>query len=298
MDRFASLALFAAAVDEGSLAAAGRRFKLSAAVAGKHVGALESTLGVRLLHRTTRRLSLTEAGQAFLPRCRRILAEFEEAEREAGDGQHLVTGTLRVAAPNEFAVARLGDVVARYVTDHPAVHVNLWLDDRYTDLVANEIDVAIRIGRLVDPNLVIRKLGSCRMMFCASPAFVDRHGAPRSPTELASLSRLVFSQSVSPDDWSVVAPDGTTCAVGGPSAASANNVQLLAEVAAAGAGVAYGPDFVFEAKIASGQLVRVLETCETPTLDIQAVYPAFRFIPRKVKCFVDVLADAIGDARG
>lgn len=297
MDRFLSLSLFTAAVEEGSLAAAGRRFGLTPAVAGKHVSALESQLGVRLLQRTTRRLSLTDAGHAFLPRCRRILAEFDEAKREAGDGQQQVTGRLRVAAPTEFAVARLGEVIARFAMAHPAAQVDVCLDDRYIDLLSQEIDVAIRIGRLADPNLVIRKLGSCRLVFCASPAFIATHGMPQHPSALNSLPRLAFSQSVSPHDWSLWDAQGTLHAVSGPSAVCANNVQLLAEVAAAGAGVAYGPDFVFASKLASGALVRVLEDWQTPSLEIQAVYPAARFIPQKVRCFVDLLAEVMREER-
>lgn len=298
MDRFLSLSLFTAAVEEGSLAAAGRKFGLTPAVAGKHVSALENQLGVRLLQRTTRRLSLTDAGHAFLPRCRRILAEFDEARREAGNDQQQVTGRLRVAAPTEFAVARLGEVIAHFGKAHPAAQVDLWLDDRYVDLVSHDIEVAIRIGRLTDPNLVIRKLGSCRLVLCASPAFIATHGMPRHPSDLSALPRLAFSQSVSPHDWSLWDAEGEMHVVSGPCAVSANNVQLLAEVAAAGAGVAYGPDFIFAAKLASGQLVRVLEDWQTPSLDIQAVYPAARFIPHKVKCFVEVLAEVMRRSPG
>lgn len=293
MDRLFSMALFVAAVDEGSLAAAGRRFGLAPAVAGKHVSALESQLGARLLHRTTRKLSLTEAGQAFLIRCRRILAEFDDAQREAGNDQRQVSGTLRVAVPTEFAVSRLGGMLARYAANHPAVHLNLSLDDRYVDLITQEIDVAIRIGRLTDPGLVVRRLGRCRLLLCASPAFIARHGDPQHPSDVDGAPRLVFSQSVSPQDWTLTGPDGQVHPLQGHCAVSANNVQLLAEIAAAGVGLAYGPDFVFERKIASGQLVPLLKDWQTPSLDIHAVYPAARFIPHKVRSFVDALAEEL-----
>lgn len=295
MDRFVSLALFVAAVDEGSLAAAGRRFGFSAAVAGKHVSSLESDMRVRLLQRTTRRLTLTEAGQAFLPRCRRILNEYDEGRREASDQQRLVHGALRVAAPTEFGVTRLGEMLARFANDHPAVRIELRLDDRYVDLVENEIDVAVRIGRLTDSNLVTRRLGECRLVLCASPQFVARHGVPRTPADLAGLPRLAFSQSVSVGDWTFIAPDGNVHVVDGRVAVSANNVQLLAAVATRDGGLVYGPDFVFAASIAAGGLVPLMTEWGTPTLDIHAVFPALRHIPHKVRLFVDYLVQQLSD---
>lgn len=295
MDRFVSLGLFAAAVEEGSLAAAGRRFGFSPAVAGKHVSALESEMRVRLLQRTTRRLTLTEAGQAFLPRCRRILEEYDEARREAGDQQRLVHGTIRVAAPTEYGVTRLGEMLARFATEHPAVRVEMRLDDRYVDLVEHEIDVAIRIGRLTDANLVTRRLGDCQLILCASPGFVARHGMPRTPADLAGLPRLAFSQSVSVGDWTFIAPDGRVHLADGRVAVSANNVQLLAAVAARDGGVVYGPDFVFTQALASGALVRVMADWGTPRLDVHAVFPALRHIPHKVRVFVDDLVRQMAD---
>src|ERR1700675_1226613 len=158
MDRFASISVFVAAIDEGSLVAAGRRFGLSASMAGKHVSALEAQLNVRLLYRSTRSLSLTDAGRAYYARCKRILEEFDDANHEASDARRTVRGPLRVAAPVTFGALHMGEVVARYLRDHPRVNIEVSLDDRYVDLQDAGIDVAIRIGRLPDSELVARRL--------------------------------------------------------------------------------------------------------------------------------------------
>jgi DNA-binding transcriptional LysR family regulator len=188
MDRLTSLGVFVAAVEEGSFAAAARRFGLSPAMAGKHVSAIEAELNARLLQRTTRRLSLTDTGQAYYERCKRILEAFEEAKREASDTQATARGVLRVAAPVTFGAMHLGEVVAGYLEDHPHVNVEVLLGDRYVDLIDAGVDVAIRIGRLQDPGLVIRRLAPCRMVVCASPAYLERHGTPRKPDDMRARS--------------------------------------------------------------------------------------------------------------
>jgi DNA-binding transcriptional LysR family regulator len=186
-------------------------------------------------------------------------------------------------------------MLARFATDHPAVRVEMRLDDRYVDLVEHEIDVAIRIGRLTDPNLVTRRLGDCQLILCASLGFIVRHGMPRTQADLASLPRLAFRQSVSIGDWTFIAPDGSVHLVDGRVAVSANNVQLLAAVAARDGGLVYGPDFVFTQALASGALVRVMADWGTPRLDVHAVFPALRQIPHKVRLFVDYLVQHLTD---
>lgn len=186
-------------------------------------------------------------------------------------------------------------MLARFAIDHAAARVEMRLDDRYVDLVENEIDVVVRIGRLTDPNLVTRRLGDCQLILCASPGFVARHGMPRTPADLAGLPRLAFSKSVSVGDWTFIAPDGTVHLVDGRVAVSANNVQLLAAVAARDGGLVYGPDFVFASALASGALVRVMSDWGTPTLDVHAVFPALRHIPHKVRLFVDYLVRHMAD---
>lgn len=295
MDRLTSLGVFVAAVEEGSLAAAARRFGLSAAMAGKHVSAIEAELNAQLLHRTTRRLRLTDTGQTYYERCKRILEAFDEAKREASDSQGAARGVLRIAAPVTFGAMHLGEVVARYMEDHPHVNVEVQLGDRYVDLVDAGVDVAIRIGRLEDPGLVTRRLAPCRMVMCASPAYLERHGTPRKPDDLLSAQRLAFSEAVSAGDWTLRDRKNRAYIIDGPCRMTANNTQMLLAAAIAGAGIVYGPTFVFGAHIRRGELVELLPAYRAADLTIQAVYPSVRRIPLKVRRFVDYLAEAFGD---
>ncbi|WP_454874357.1 LysR family transcriptional regulator [Paraburkholderia xenovorans] len=295
MDRLTSLGVFVAAVEEGSFAGAARRFGLSAAMAGKHVSALEAELNARLLHRTTRRLSLTDTGQTYYERSKRILEAFDEAKREASDSQGTARGVLRIAAPVTFGAMHLGEVVARYMEDHPHVNVEVLLGDRYVDLIDAGVDVAIRIGKLEDPGLVTRRLAPCRMVVCASPAYLKRHGTPRKPNDLLRAQRLAFSEAVSAGDWTLHDRKNRAHVIDGPCRMTANNTQMLLAAAIAGAGIVYGPTFVFGAHIRSGELVALLPAYRAADLTIQAVYPSARRIPLKVRRFVDYLAETFGD---
>jgi DNA-binding transcriptional LysR family regulator len=295
MDRLTAMGVFVAAVDQGSFAAAARRFGLSPAMAGKYVSALETELNARLLQRTTRRLSLTDIGQGYYARCKQILEACEEADREASDSQISARGVLRIAAPVTFGAMHLGEVVTKYLEDHPHVNIEVSLSDRYVDLLESGVDVAVRIGRLPDSGLVARRLAPCRMVVCASPAYLERHGTPRSPRDLQRAQRLTFSEAVSAGDWTLIDARQRAHVINGPCRMTANNTQMLLAAALAGAGVAYGPTFVFGEQIALGKLVALLPHYHASELAIQAVYPSARHLPLKVRHFLDHLSGAFGD---
>lgn len=295
MDRLTGIGVFVAAVDGGSFAAAARRFGLSAAMAGKYVSAIETELNARLLQRTTRRLSLTDIGQDYYLRCKQILEAYEEANREASDSHGNARGLLRIAAPVTFGAMHLGEVVAKYLEDHPHVNIEVSLSDRYVDLLEAGVDVAIRIGRLPDSGLVARRLAPCRMVICASPDYLKRHGTPRGPEDLAQAQRLTFSEAVSVGDWTLTDAKHRAHVIDGPCRMAANNTQMLLAAALAGAGIAYGPTFVFGEQIALGKLVALLPAYHTSELTIQAVYPSARHMPLKVRHFLDYLVAAFGD---
>ena len=294
MDRLTSMAVFVAAAEEGNLSRAARRFGLSASMAGKHVSALEADLNIRLMQRSTRQLSLTEVGRAYYARCKRILEEVEDANREAGDAQQTVRGVLRVAAPVTFGAMHLGEVLAHYLDHHPAVAVEVLLNDRYVDLLGEGIDVAIRIGRLHDSDLVARRLAPCRMVFCASPDFLKRYGSPANAEDLRRAPRLTFSDAVSVGDWTLTDLEGKPHLIDGPVRMTANNTQMLLAAALAGAGVAYGPTFVFGERIAAGDLVALLPNHRTSDLAIHAVYPTARNVSLKARRFIDHLITCLG----
>lgn len=295
VDRLTSIAVFVAAVDEGSLAAAARRHRITPAMAGRHIDALEAALKSRLLQRTTRRLQLTEAGRAYYQRCRRVLEELEEAQREAGELAAGPRGTLRIAAPVTFGALHLGSLIARYLRDYPAVGVEVTLRDRFVDLVQDGIDVAIRIGQLPDASLVARRVGICRMVLCAAPDYLHRHGRPGTPQELRHHPRLAFSEAVSAGDWTLRDKRGRSHVIGGPCALLANNMQLLLAAALDGAGIAYGPTFVFGEALRTGALLQVLPEHRTVSLGIHALLPSSRYVPTKVRHLVERLAVDLGD---
>jgi DNA-binding transcriptional LysR family regulator len=295
MDRLVSMAVFVAAVDEGSLVSAARRFGLSPSMAGKHVSAIEEQLNARLLQRTTRALKLTDVGQTYYTRCKRILEEYEDANREAADAQQTVRGILRVAAPTTFGAMHLGSVIASYLAAHPAVTVETALSDRYVDLLVENIDVAIRIGQLEDSDLVARRLAPCRMVFCAAPSFLAQHGELKTVEQLRHAPRLVFSEAVSAGDWTLTDPDGNAHAIRGAVRLSANNMQMLLAATLAGGGVAYGPSFVFGESIAGGSLHILMPDHKTSELAIHAVYPTKRHASLKLRRFIEHLSGSFGD---
>jgi len=295
MDRLISMAVFVAAVEEGSLVGAAARFGLSPSMAGKHVSAIEEQLKVRLLQRSTRMLTLTDVGQAYYTRCKRILEEYEDANREARDAQQTVRGMLRVAAPTTFGAMHLGSVVASYLAAYPEVAVETVLGDRYVDLLADRIDVAIRIGRLEDSDLVARRLAPCRMLLCAAPSFVSRHGALTVVEQLRHAPRLAFTEAVSAGDWTITDPSGNSHVINGPVRLAANNMQMLLAAALAGAGVAYGPSFVFGDSLAAGTLQVLMPDHKTPELAIHAIYPSKRHVSLKLRRFIEHLSASLGD---
>jgi len=295
MDRFTGIAVFVAAIDEGSLVAAGRRFGLSASMAGKYLSGLEAQLNVRLIQRSTRKLSATEAGRAYYLRCKRILEEFDEANREAGDASATPRGLLRIAAPVSFGALHLGELVARFMDQYPQVSTEVLLDDRYVDLHTAGIDVAIRIGRLPDSDLVARRLAPCRMVLCAAPEYVRRHGMPATPDDLRDAPRLAFSEVVSAGGWSVSDAGQRRHTIDGPLRMQSNNMQMLLAAALAGTGIAYGPTFVFGQYLASGELLRLLPQYQTAELSVHAVFPTARYLPSKVRCFIDHVAAEFAD---
>lgn len=263
-------------------------------MAGKHVAAIEAELNVRLMHRTTRKLSLTDVGKTYYARCKRILEEYEDANREAGDAQQSIRGVLRVAAPVTFGAMHLGDVVAGFLDRHPGVTLEIMLNDRYVDLLAEGIDVAIRIGRLLDSDLVARRLAPCHMVVCASPKFLERYGPLDSAADLRRASRLAFSDAVSSGDWTLTDTNGDAHIIDGPILLAANNTQMMLAAAIAGAGVAYGPSFVFGQSIAAGELIALLPQYKATELTIQAVYPTKRHVSLKLRSFVDHLIASFG----
>jgi len=280
---------FVRAVDGGSLSAAARALGKSLAAVSRTMTHLEERLGVRLLHRSTRKLTLTEAGASYYDSAKRLLAEIEEAELSLGGRIAAPHGTLTVTAPLLFGRLHVAPVIAEMLEKNRDVAADLLLVDRNVSLVEEGIDVAVRIGRLDDSALVARLLGEVPRVVCASPAYLRRHGTPRIPEELREHECLRFSGLTPGREWTFIR-DGkeVRTAVGGRF--SCNVGEPVIDAARAGAGVMMALGYQVADDLAAGRLVRVLENFETPPLPVNAVYHSPRLMAARVRVFLDLLA--------
>ena len=281
-------------VERGSFTLAADDLSLSRAVVSKYISRLEERLGARLLHRTTRRLSLTEAGAALFEASRGALERIEEAEAAVAQFQAAPRGRLRVSAPMSFGILHLGPAIADFAREYPAVHLDIRLDDRFVNLVEDGIDIAVRIGTLTDSSLVARKLGITRAVACASPEYLGEHGEPETPEDLASHNCLIYSYLATGNVWRFLAPNGREIPVAVAGNVRINNGIVLAEAALAGRGILVSPSFYVAPMLRDGRLKRILGDYRLPELGIYAVYPQKDHVPPKVRVFIDYLAARFG----
>ena len=290
MDRFNALATFAKVVEQGSFARAADRLSVSTSAVSRQVAELEAHLDVRLLNRTTRRLSLTEAGQAFYERCVQLLADLEETESSVRSTAVEPKGTLRVTCGVTFGERYLAPAIAEFAGLHPQVSFDVDLSDRVVDLVEEGFDLAIRIGPVGNQALVSRRIGSTQFVCCASPAYLARHPAPVTPADLEQHACLGYTYAATTSAWTFESRDSTRHTPRILPRHKLNNGRMLAELAAAGLGIVLEPDFIVAPEVRSGRLQRLLTDYQPPRSPIAAVYPSRRHLSAKVRSFVDFLA--------
>ncbi|RZJ13788.1 MAG: LysR family transcriptional regulator [Rubrivivax sp.] len=294
MDRLASMQVFVHVAERGSFAAAARALDLSPAMVAKHIQAIEARLKAPLLHRTTRRQSLTDVGRLYLDRCREALSTFAQAE---ATGEELLAhphGVLRVTAPVVLGTHGLAPLLAGFMQQFPDVQVELSLNDRVVDLVDEGFDVALRSGAVgAGERLVARPLRPLRMLLCASPDYLSRHGTPRRPDDLQRHVCLAFAHWVHKDRWRLVGPQGE---VGVPvkSPLVINNGDALRQAALGGAGILMQSELLLAEDLRAGRLVRVLPRHAPPARAAQVVYLPERRHVAKVRCFVDHVLEHLG----
>ncbi|MBL8566581.1 MAG: LysR family transcriptional regulator [Hyphomicrobiaceae bacterium] len=292
MDTLRSMQVFRRVVEAGSFVTAARRMNLSPAMASKHVMHLEHHLGARLLNRTTRRLSLTEAGRAYYDRCAQALSDLEEAGDAIGAARTTPRGTLRVNSLLSFGMRHVAPMIAEYTARHPQVVVELSLNDRIVDLVEDGYDLAIRgtTGEARPTSLIAREIARLELVACATPEYLARHGTPAAPPDLANHNCLLFLPQ---REWSFgrgVAQQ--RIAVSGNLVS--DNLDALRSAALSGMGVAYlGTDIIGD-DLREGRLQRVLPDIGTPQLSVSAVYPSRRYLSAKVRSFIDFLVERFG----
>jgi DNA-binding transcriptional LysR family regulator len=289
LDRFIGMAVFAKVVESASFAAAARHFEMSPAMVSKHIRTLEERLGVRLLNRTTRRVSATEVGQNYYERCLRILNELEDAERAAGDLEAAPRGLLRVTTSVSFGAHQLAPAIADYLIAYPDVSIDLSLHDNYVDLVEERIDLAIRLGQLADSSLIAKKLYMMEMVLCASPGYLAANGTPQQPRDLAKHNCLIYTYAA-PRMWTFTDPNGKAEVIRVSGRLLANSGDPLLALALKDTGILLGPDYLVADGLSAGRLVRLLPDYKTQETPVYAVYPHSHFLSAKTRTFIDFLA--------
>lgn len=275
-----------------SFVRAAEQLGLHVSAVSRAVGALEKRLGVRLLQRTTRRVGLTEAGRAHFARCEAVLAELQEAESAASAHGGALRGTLRVSAGSGLGLTHMTPVLARFLEQHPQLDLDLHLSNRNVDLVEEGFDLAIRIGALRDSRLVARQLGDSRRVLVASPAYLQAQGTPRRPAELATHAALVLEVGTMTARW-MLQRRGANATVRVRPRLRSNNALALLDACRAAVGIALLPQFIVGADLHAQRLVRVLPAWAATEQGIFAIYPGNRFIPAKVRAFVDFVESAL-----
>jgi DNA-binding transcriptional LysR family regulator len=292
MDKFQEMRVFSAVVDASSFVAAADSLSMSKAAVSRYVSELEQRLGVRLMHRTTRKLSLTPEGEVFLARCRDILASIESSEAEISTRSVTASGLLKVSVPVSFGIRHLAPLWSEFLADHPQVTLDVQLADRVIDLVDEGFDLAVRIARLPDSSLISRQLASTRLVLCAAPSYLKRRGTPAHPSELAQHDVLGYSLMAMGDQWQFTGPEGPVCVKVRPRMWT-NNGDSCVAAALQGSGIQLQPTFLIDEELASGHLVEILPQFRSVELGIYAIYPSRKFVLPKVRAMVEFLANKL-----
>jgi DNA-binding transcriptional LysR family regulator len=294
MNRLLEMEIFATVADAGSISGAADRLDIAKSAVSKRLSDLETRLGVSLMTRSTRRLSLTDAGVEFYQRCTNILAEVDAAEEGVAESNTELSGPIRIAAPLSFGRQHLGPVLIKFMQLHPAVNVTMDFNDRQLDLVGEGFDVCIRIAKLGDSTLVARKLAPVRNLICASPAYWAENGRPKKPADLKNHVALRYTLAAQ-RNWTFTAPDGTRGSVTVPTLHSANNGGFLRDAAVDGLAIVRLPAFLVYEQITAQALEPVLLDYRWNDIYAWAVYPQTHRRPARARALIDFLAEAFGE---
>ena len=296
MDKLKQIESFVSVSSRGSLTAAAHAEGVAPAVIGRRIDALEQRLGVKLLVRTTRKLTLTHEGSAFLEDCQRLLADLTNAEASVSEGGVKASGYLRITAPAGFGRRHVAPLVPRFLAMHPDVNVSLNLSDRVVDIVNEGVDCAVRVGDLPDSSLVSVRLADNRRLCVATPAYLKRAGTPQHPNELMRHQCLALSSDASQTrGWAFIV-DGAVTHLRPSGRLDCSDGQVLHDWCVAGMGLAWRSTWEVEQEVVAGQLVSVLEDFAAPPNGIYAVFPHAKHLPLRVRLWIDHLKHTYGDA--
>jgi len=295
MDRMAEIETFVQVAESGGIGAAAERLGVAKSAVSRRLKELEERLGVRLVNRTTRQLSLTDTGKSYYERAAQIIADLEDADQTAAAVHGALSGRLKIAAPQSFGVLHLTPAVTSFLTNHPELWIDLDLNDRRVDLVNEGFDIAVRIGQLEDSSLIARRLASVRIIACASPDYLKRHGTPKRPEDLHDHAYLRYSNIPERRVFCWVDDKGQERVVVPKARLVSNNGEMLQAAAESGLGIVSQPTFLVSESIRAGRLVPVLADYQWMELGAYALYPPGRHLSAKVRAFVDHLATCFGD---
>lgn len=288
-----AIPIFVAVLDAGSFTGAADRLGVTKSAVSRRISDLEDDLGVRLLHRTTRRLSLTEAGERYLRYARRALSEAQAAEDAASSLQDSPRGHLRINTPMSFGRLHVAPAIPDFLARYPDIRVEMTMEDRTIDLVEGGYDVGIRVGVLAESSLIARRLAPSRNVVCATPAYLEQHPPVLTPRDLLQHNCLRYAYFSEANEWTFTREDQRE-PVRVSGSYQVNNSEALREAVLAGVGVARVPLFVVGEDLRRGRLTRVLPHYDMPAQYVHAVWPERAYLPRKVRVFVDFLRDRIG----
>lgn len=297
MDRFLEMETFSSVVDAGSFVKAADMLGLSKAAVSRYVDALEERLGIRLLHRTTRRLSMTEEGQVFYARCKELLAGVAEAEIEITSKSGEASGLLRLNAPVTFGIQHLAPLWGDFLKLHPRLKLDITLSDRVVDLVEEGFDVAVRITSLTSSTLVSRRLTTTRPVLCASPKYLQANGAPAVPADLTRHAIISYSYFSMKDEWTFAGPSGPVSVRTDP-VVHTNSGDTCRALALAHHGIILQPTFLIGSDLEAGALIELMPEFKSAEIGVFAVYPSRKHVPAKVRSLVEFLASAFKGRRG
>jgi DNA-binding transcriptional LysR family regulator len=298
MDRFTAMSVFVQVVEQGSFARAAERLEMSTSAVSRYVSDLETHLDARLINRTTRKLSLSETGQAFFERAVQLLSDLDEAEALAESTQAEPRGTIKLTCSAAFGLLHLTPAMADFQRQYPRMRFDVSLSDRFVDLIEEGLDLAIRIGELGNPNLVAKKIGETKLITCASPAYLKARGQPKHPHDLVNHNCFTYAYLATKDHWRFAGSNDEPIEVRIEGSLHSNSGELAVAMAEQGAGIAREPDFMFGRALAEKRLVQVLKNFPSRPMGIYAVYPSRRHLSNKVRIFVDFLHARFAKRRG
>jgi DNA-binding transcriptional LysR family regulator len=289
MDRLEAMSILVAVAEAGSISAASRKLKVPLATISRKVSELEKHLNARLLMRSNRRVTLTEAGRSFVVASRRLLADLDDAERDASGAANLLKGELVLSAPIALGQFYVLPVVLAFLKEYPSIDVRMMLADRRLNMIENHVDIGLRVGELNDFSLVARKVGAVRRVVCASPAYLRRRGTPKNPEELINHDCITFENTLSAQSWTFNIGK-TEKSFHIHSRLVVSTAEAASDAAVSGLGLTRMLDYQIDAQRRSGRLKLVLESFRSPSKPVHLIYEVGRHLPLKIRTFLDYAA--------